>query len=130
MNREFKSLINILYKPGGVKLNTICLPLTWTPGKTYEEWGATVAGWGATKNFGKKVIFNNSKRNVKCKNRILILKKVIEIIFLIITASAGSEGLRKLSVPIINIKDCRAALENMGTPILDDANLCAGGQEG
>ena len=49
---------------------------------------------------------------------------------MIITALAGSEGLRKLSVPIMKIKDCRAALNNMGTPILDDANLCAGGQEG
>ena len=54
MNQEYKSLINIIYKPGGVKLNTICLPLTWTQGKTYEGWRATVAGWGATKNNGKK----------------------------------------------------------------------------
>ena len=65
MNQEYKSLIHIIYKPGGVKLNTICLPLTWTQGKTYEEWRATVAGWGATKNNGKKVISNNSTRNVK-----------------------------------------------------------------
>ena len=49
---------------------------------------------------------------------------------MIIAAWTGSEGLQKLSVPLMKIKDCRAALNNMGTPILDDANLCAGGQEG
>ena len=30
----------------------------------------------------------------------------------------------------MKIKDCRAALKNKRAPILDDANLCAGGQEG
>ena len=40
------------------------------------------------------------------------------------------EGLQKLSVPIIKLKDCRASLQSSVTPILDDANLCAGGQEG
>ena len=33
-----------------MKLNTICLPLDWTPSETYEKWGATVAGWGLTEN--------------------------------------------------------------------------------
>ena len=46
-----------LYDQGNVKLNTICLPLDWAIGETYENWGATVAGWGMTKNTGKKVIF-------------------------------------------------------------------------
>ena len=49
---------------------------------------------------------------------------------MIIAAWAGSEGLQKLSVPLMKIKDCRAALKNKRAPILDDANLCAGGQEG
>ena len=49
---------------------------------------------------------------------------------MIITARAAPEGLQKLSVPVIKLKDCRAALQSAVTPILDDANLCAGGQEG
>ena len=47
---------DILIEKGGVKLNTICLPLDWTPGEGYKDWTATVAGWGATHNSGRKVI--------------------------------------------------------------------------
>ena len=52
------------------------------------------------------------------------------IVFLNVSARVGSDTLQKLSVPVVCTKDCRAALKSIKTPILDDANLCAGGLEG
>ena len=33
---------------GRIRINTICLPLNSRPDETWEEYDATIAGWGVT----------------------------------------------------------------------------------
>ena len=51
-------------------------------------------------------------------------------LFFNFTENAIPDVLQKLSVPLVNTKDCKAVHQSMKTPVIENANICAGGKEG
>lgn len=94
-------------KYGRTRINTICLPLNSDESETWEDYDATVAGWGSTDTLdGGRFAFNDA------------------------------DTLQKITIPIVSTNVCRNAyMEHMGEDASNhaqvhlDRNICAGGEE-